>query len=244
MPIFFILQTAFSLYMLVHATKRGAPQYWWFIILLPFGEWAYFFVVYLPSRKNTFARSFTTFDERPASLESLARSYRHTPSQHNLTRLAQGLYDAGKYAESNERFSELLAEESTDKEALFGYAQSCLALDETEGAVTSFEHLLKEDPDYRNHSVSFELARLYWKAGRKEDCVTLLSRVCKRTARLEPRVELARYLQALERYEEVREILEAGLDSVAGSPAHAQRVARPKVWEAKRILKKLPRRST
>jgi len=241
MPIFFILQTAFSLYMLVHASRRGAPQYWWFIIMLPFGEWAYFFAVYLPSRKPGASKAlpFTRFFDRPTSLEELRRAHRHTPSHDNLLRLAQGLYDAGRFAEANERFSEILSDYQDDNDALFGYAQTCLSLDDNDAAITAFEHLLDHRLDFRDHGVAFELARVYWKADREKDCIALLERVCKSSQRLEPRVQLARYLVALERLEEARQTLDIGLDSLAGSPPHARRNQRIFEWQAKRMLREL-----
>jgi hypothetical protein len=242
MPLLFLLQTAFSIYLLVHAARRGAPQYWWFIIMMPFGEWAYFFAVYLPSQRGSraVARPFTSFFERPPSLETLRRAHRHTPCHDNLVRLAQGLYDGGDFAAANQRFSEFLAEDPDDKEALYGYAQSCLALDDSESATKAFEHLLDMQLDYRGHEVAFELARAYWKLDREDDCVALLKRVCRRTERLEPRVALARYLQSLERYSEARETLEAGLDSLAGSPAHVRRRQRQLAWQARQLLRDLP----
>lgn len=210
--------------------------------MMPFGEWAYFFAVYLPSRRGSkaFARPFTSFFERPPSLEELRRAHRHTPSHDNLVRLAQGLYDDGDFTAANERFSEVLAKDSDDKDALFGYAQSCLALDESEAAITAFERLLGLQLDYRDHEVAFDLARAYWKLDREDDCVALLWRVSRRTERLEPRVALARYLQSMERYSEARDALEAGLDSLAGSPAHVRRRQRQLAGHARQLLRNLP----
>ena len=45
MYILLILSYAFSLWMLVDAYQRHAEHYWFLIILFPFGEWAYFFLV-------------------------------------------------------------------------------------------------------------------------------------------------------------------------------------------------------
>lgn len=242
MPVFIVLQTAFSLFMLVHAAKRGAPMHWWMIILMPFGEWAYFFAVYLPSRNasTALARPFKAFSERPPTLDVLRRAHRHTPSHDNLLRLAQGLYDTGSHSDANQRFSELLADEDGDKDALFGYAQSSLALADEPAAVGAFEHLLKQQLDYRDYSVAYQLCGLYWKDDREDLCIALLERVCKKTLRLEPRIQLARYLEALERHEEARTCLEDGLDALAGSPHHSQRQQRVPAWQAKRILRGLP----
>lgn len=43
--IWIYLSYAFSIWMLVDAYKRGESCLWWGVILFPFGEWIYFFVV-------------------------------------------------------------------------------------------------------------------------------------------------------------------------------------------------------
>ena len=48
MPILVALQTLFSLCMLIHAIQRDADRMWWLIVMVPFGEVAYFFAVVLP----------------------------------------------------------------------------------------------------------------------------------------------------------------------------------------------------
>lgn len=45
MHILLLFSYAFSLWMLIDAYQRGAPRYWTVIILMPFGEWVYFFMV-------------------------------------------------------------------------------------------------------------------------------------------------------------------------------------------------------
>jgi phosphoglycerol transferase MdoB-like AlkP superfamily enzyme len=50
-PLFSLLQTAFMVWMLVDAYRRGAEWFWFFVILFvpAVGSWVYFFAVKLPS---------------------------------------------------------------------------------------------------------------------------------------------------------------------------------------------------
>lgn len=48
MHIFLLASYAFSIWMLVDAYQRGAQGWWIVIILVPLGEWVYFFVVKFP----------------------------------------------------------------------------------------------------------------------------------------------------------------------------------------------------
>ncbi len=239
MSLLFAFQTAFSLFMLVHAAQRGAPMHWWMIILMPFGEIAYFLAVYLPARKKkaSIARQFAGFTERAPALEHLRREHRHTPSHDNTLRLAQGLFDNGKHREANEKFSELLAGDDKDVDALFGYAQSGLALGEQDAAIGALEHLLEQHLSYHDYAAAYQLCGLYWKSDAVEACLGVLERVCKKTFALEPRIQLARYLAALDRTAEARSCLESGLDALAASPPHTRRQQRTQAWKAKRLLK-------
>lgn len=45
MRIVILASYAFSLWMIVDAYRRGASQFWYPIILIPFGAWVYFFMV-------------------------------------------------------------------------------------------------------------------------------------------------------------------------------------------------------
>jgi hypothetical protein len=45
---------AFSLWMLIDAYRRNADQFWYVIILVPLGEWAYFFLVKIRDYEGLF----------------------------------------------------------------------------------------------------------------------------------------------------------------------------------------------
>lgn len=238
MPVVFLMQTAFSLWMLSHALRCDAPRYWWLVVLLPFGEWVYFLAVYLPSRRGRH-KDFSKYFARPPSLGSLMRAHRQTPSNANLLRLAQGLFDAGKFQESNERFAEALEADSTDQEALFGYAHSARCLRNDEAAIDALEHLTGQKLEYRGYSAAFLLASLYRSTEQDQACIELLRRVTDKTLRVEPRLRLAKVLHEIGRHAEAQQALEEGLDAYAGSPSYTRRQQRTAAWKARRMLRKL-----
>jgi hypothetical protein len=100
--ILFALQSAFSLWMLVDAARRGAGYVWYMIIMMPFGEVAYFFAVkihdpeFAAFRRNAFSK--------PPSLDQLGFNAEHAPSFENRLMLAQGLHDNGRHVEAAELF--------------------------------------------------------------------------------------------------------------------------------------------
>lgn len=237
-PLFFLLQTAFSLWMLSHAVRRGAPHMWWLIILVPFGEWLYFFTVFLPDRRA--GSALGQLLQRPPSLEAVERDYRQTPSHHNLVRYALVLHDAGRYADASERFSEALGRDPDDKDALYGYAATAQALGDPDAATRALEHLLELDLGYRDFRAAFDLAALHLRTERADEAIEILRQACRASQRLAPRVELARALAARERHAEARAALEEGLDTYAGSPAFVRRRDRVLAWQARRQLRSLP----
>jgi hypothetical protein len=54
--VFLVLSYAFSAWMLIDAIKRGARHWWMIIILVPFGEFIYFFAVKIKDFEGLFKK--------------------------------------------------------------------------------------------------------------------------------------------------------------------------------------------
>ncbi len=54
--VFLVFSYAFSIWMLIDAVKRGARHWWMIIILVPFGEFIYFFMVKIKDFKGAFQK--------------------------------------------------------------------------------------------------------------------------------------------------------------------------------------------
>ena len=146
MQLIFILQSLFSIWMLVDAIRRGVPQYWYLVVLIPFGEVAYFIAIVLPDLKRT--GKLKKWFSRPPSLSQLKLAYEETPSQHNRLRLAQSYHDAGKIAEGGMLFEEVLDASPLEREALYGFAKCAWAAGETEASIEALKTLVDHDLNY------------------------------------------------------------------------------------------------
>jgi hypothetical protein len=237
MPVLFVLQTAFSLWMLVDAVRRGADAYWWLIVLVPFGEFAYFFAVYLPDMRRSGA--FANLFRRPPSLAELQLAYDETPSHHNRLQLAQGLFDAGDVHEAGVLFEQILDAHPDDRDALYGFARCALAADEHDHAIDALETLVAMDIAYLDSLPAAELVHAYAEADRMDDALTLAERLCRKSQRIGPRVLFATYLMGVERDEEARTLLERGLVTFGSSPAYVRRRDRLDARAAKALLRSL-----
>lgn len=237
MPLLFVLQTAFSLWMLSDAIRRGAPQYWWLIILIPFGEWAYFFMVWLPrSQFRDFKGKLLT---KPVSLKQLEYEYRTTPSVANRLRLAQHLHDRGDFDRAAALFGELIQGNPDDKEALLGYGLCCEHEGDIDEARGAFERLCGLDLGFRDFTACFRLAEIYWRADRRDDAVALFRRAAKKSQRLMVHAQLARYLADHGEPDEARRLLERGLDDFDNAPAYLRRQERATASRARALLRRL-----
>lgn len=237
MHILFLLQTAFSIWMVVDAIKRGSPFYWYIIIMFPFGEWVYFFTVKI--NDPAFKRFFGGFLTRPPNLQQLRYEASTTPSVLNRIWLAQALHDSGEHGEASELFEEILEQTPDDKVALLGLAQCCVGQGDSKRAIATLEKLIEIDFAADSYSVAVQLAGLLWRGGRREDSVALLRRVVKKNPAMSHMIDLARCLSETDRREEARGLLQQALDDFENSPKFVKRNDRAYVKTARTLLKQL-----
>lgn len=231
-----LLQLAFSVWMLVDAIKRGAPWYWFLVILMPIGAVAYFFAV----KVQDFTPAAKRLLVRPASLASLEDLVEQTPSLDNKVRLAQALHDRRKFERARELFAEVLERAPGDKEALHGHALCCLETGRRDDARDALERLVEAEFSFRDNQAVYDLGRIYWEDDRKDETVDLLRRAATGTL-LEPRVRLVRYLLELDRKDEARTVLERAVLAYHRSPRFVRRRDRSWANRARRLLRQMRR---
>lgn len=237
MHFLFIAQTAFSLWMLVDAVRRGAHSMWWIIIMVPFGEWAYFFAVKLPTLRTSSSPMVRRLVQKRMSVDQLRHQLEETPSHENRVYLAQGLHDRRMFAEAGKLFAQVVAADDADKDALYGQARCCIETKENAKAIALLERLTKLDLDYAEFEPCFELADLYTASNRVADAEQLLRRACKKSQRIGPRARLAKTLIATGNTSEARSVLEAGMRTFNSSPKFVRRRDHREASLARRLLR-------
>ena len=237
MPILFYLQTLFSIWMLVDAIRRDADRYWWFIVMVPFGEVAYFVAVVLPDLRRS--RALTRWFTRAPTVAELEQAFEESPSYHNRLRLAQGLFDAGQFAQAGVHFEAALDSAPTDRAALYGFAHCALQVSQDAAAIEALETLVDLDPNYLDSVPAMQLADLYWEAERHDRALEVAERLCRGSQRIGARVLLGGYLVEQSRADEARALLEKGLATYATSPAYIRRRDRQEAQAAKALLRAL-----
>lgn len=236
--ILFFLQTAFSLWMVVDALRRGAAYYWYLVIMMPFGEWIYFFMVKIHDAEFEWARElYRRLTTKKVTVEELRFQAEQSPSFTNKTTLAQALHDQGNYQEAAQVFAEALSMDAESRDALYGLALSRSALSEYEEAISGFRRVIDLDPSFRDYAAYTDLAHALSQSGRMPETHELLADLVTASPRLRHRVIRAHYLLHDDRRAEAAEELRTGLKEFEHVPKYVQR--RNKVWmrRAKQMLK-------
>ncbi len=238
--ILFFLQTGFSLYLVVDAIRRGAAYYWYPIIMMPFGEWVYFFTIKIHDPELDWARElYKKLTTRKVTLDERRYRVQQSPSFTHKIELAQALHDAGAHAEAAELFAEVLEMQADSREALYGLALARIALREYEEAIPRLRELIELDPSFRDYAAYSDLADALAQIGRLKEAHELLEGLVTKSPRLGHRVLYAHYLLAGDRRDEAREELEAGLHEYRHAPKYVKRKNRAWAGRAKKMLRQV-----
>ena len=117
--VLYLLQAAFTIWMLVDAFRRGEGYWPWIILFVPVvGPWAYFFIVLLPRRTGGRGWSLRAFRRR-VSLDELRYRAEQSPTLANHLDLAERLIEGGEHADAVAHLDEVLTREPDHCRALF-----------------------------------------------------------------------------------------------------------------------------
>ncbi|MCP3962281.1 MAG: hypothetical protein GY719_30940 [bacterium] len=235
-----LLELAFSLWLVVDAIRRGAAYYWYPIIMLPFGEWIYFFTIKIHDPEFEWARELhRKLTTKKVTVEQLRYQASQSPSFANQLALAQALYDAGVYGEAAERFAAAIEMHDDSREAVYGLALTRSALADYERAIDGFRRVIALDPSFRDYDAYSDLADALCQSGRMAEVHELLEGLVTRSPRLRHRVLHAHYLLHDGRRDEAREQLTAGLAEYDHAPKYVKRKNRAWRRRAQQLLEQL-----
>jgi len=238
-PILTLLQTAFLVWMLVDAYRRGAEYYWYLIMLfLPgLGAWIYFFVVKLPSGdfRNI---QLGGFIRRGPSLDHLRYLAEQTPTLTNHLNLAQRLIEVGQHAEAVPHLEAVLKTEPDHGLALYSLANCYHTLGRSAEAVPVLERLLRRDNRWGNYAGWRLLVAAQDDVGDRTGAL----QSCRELARLAPTLQnqclLAEHLLDEGQTIEARMLLEQALRDHDYAPGHVRRRNGRWAAEARRLIKR------
>jgi hypothetical protein len=236
--LFYLVQAAFTIWMLVDAIERRPPYYWYIIVFMPFGPLVYFFAIKIHDYDLGWIRR-SLRPERKPSIEELLDRLRRSPSFANRMAYALALYEAGRWAEAAKSFEIILETRGDEPDALYGLAHCRLELGELEAAIAPLSKLVAKNRAYRDYAACLDLAEAYARAGHDEDALDLLEGLVRTSPRVQHGLALARRLVQAGRVEEAQAALRRGLDDYEGSPPFVQKRDRDAAKEAEAYLKSI-----
>jgi hypothetical protein len=239
MTILYLLQAAFTIWMLVDAVRRRPLLYWYVIIFLPFGPFVYFFAFKIHDYELAWLHRLFRPSPPAPSLAELRELVRQSPSVANKMRLGGALHDAGEYAEAAAIFDEVLAGRADDPDALYGLGRCRIELGEPEAAVELLSKLVAKNRAYRDYAACLELAEALATSGHDAEAIDLLEGVVRSSPRPQHAVPLAKHLVEASRIERAQEVLRAAIADHQSSPPNIQRRDRAAARDAAALLKSI-----
>jgi hypothetical protein len=241
MPIL-LISSVFKALMLFDVIRRGGccNNSWYFIIVLvPFGEWIYFFSVKIhdPQMQRLKKRLVAPWLNTAKDITEYRFLYRETPSLLNRLNLARALHDTGQFVEASEHFQAIYDKDPRDIEAKFGLALSHLGRTSYAVAVQLLKELVDPKLDAKDYKFAEALVDALWQSEARTDSVALAERMYDQSRRLNHVVILAEKYIALEEMEKATQLLEDGISSYKRYPTYAQRANRSAASHAHRMVR-------
>jgi len=237
------LALGFKIWMFTDATRRRVPQWWYWVIWLPFGAVAYFLMVksrdYRGSPLGRFLRA-----ERAPTIDQLRARYENSPSLANLLDLARAQHDGGLHEDASETFQRALESADDELDAHYGRALCRLALEDWTGAIAHLEQVVAQEPAFEQYDAWAQLAYARHCSGDGDGCLSELGRLVETSPRLQHQLYLAHYLREAGREVEARDVLTEGLSHHENAPPFIRKHNRIWARQARAMLKQLSESST
>jgi hypothetical protein len=239
-PLFSLLQTAFMVWMLVDAYRRGAEWFWFFVILFvpAVGSWVYFFAVKLPSGdfRNVNVGGLV---RRGPPLDHLRYLAEQTPTPANHLNLAQRLMDMRDFAEALPHLQAVLKWEPDHGMALYCLASCYHGLGRSAEAIPVLKKLLGRDNSWGNYVGWRLLTDVQSETGDEAGALESSRELARLSPTLQNRCLLAGRLLDQGQKIEARTLLQRALHDHDYAPGHVRRRNGRWVAEARRLFKQI-----
>ncbi len=232
-----LLFLALKVWMLIDASRRKAPQHWYYIIIfVPFGGLIYFVMV---KAKDFNTGKIARIFKGSESLKDLKIQYQETPSLDNKLRLAQALYDHHQNTEAEHLFAEVLERYADNSDALHGLGLSRIAQKNFAGAIEPLKKLTEINPTYLDYVAWPDLAWSLHETGCKEEERQVLRDLVKKNPVISHQMYLAQHLANAGEIREAVKLLESSLFEHERSPSYVKKRNADWASRARKLLKKI-----
>lgn len=230
-----VLSTAFTLWMLYDALQRRAPYYWFCIISVPMGEFAYFFAVKI----HDFDLPSLRLRARLPSVDEARYRLEQSPCLANRLALADTLFAHGDFDEAAALCEDALGRDASFTQAHFGLALCRQRQGDLAAAEAGFRKVVELDRRHDDFGAWLELVEVLKERDRCDEAIGELRKLVAASPRMLHSVVLARHLRDAGHGDEAARTLEAALRDHRHAQRHEKRLASPYLREARSLLSTL-----
>lgn len=238
-PILLLLQSGFTLWMLVDAHRRGM-QYWWFWIIFafqPLGPWFYFFAekwhdLSLPA-------PVAKLLEKKTPIEELQFRAQQSPTVANNLALGERLIELGHFEEAIAPLEEARKREPEMGPVCYKLARCHHELGRPQQAAPLLAQLVARDPRHDDYAAWKLLMEVQEALGQESDVLETARQLVKMSPRMEHKYLLAEQLARHHQDGEARLVLENALQEQQFVSGPVRRLNRKWVKQAQKLLKEL-----
>jgi hypothetical protein len=220
-PYLGIAQLAFMIWMLVDCQRRGAEQYWfWIILMIPgIGAWVYFFThkIHDFRGRGSGGLNFWPFDRR-ANLTELRYRVQQTPTLANQLALGERLTEKGEHADAVPYLEAVLGREPDHTVALYSLASCRVETGHPDLAIPVLRRLLSKDWRYGNYAGWRLLVTALVRTGDESSALVTARELVQKAPMMEHKCLLAERLHVADLPAEARELLESALRDFQFAP--------------------------
>ena len=234
-PVLAAIFVAFAIWMTVEAQRRGAEQFWyWIIWFVPLAGPLVFFVLHVAPDLSGWLGPLLQGGPSLAELEHRAHQ---APTLANHLALGQALIARKSYAEAIPSLEAGRKIEPDHAQVLYGLAVCHVRLKQLEDAIPLLEAILRKDPRWGDDQAGVLLVEVH---AERQDQATALARARDLVAlapTLKHKCLLAELLVGQGHASEARSMLEQAIQDHVYLPASLRRRNRAWASQAKRILR-------
>lgn len=231
-----LIQAAFTIWMLVDAYRRQADTIWFWVILVPFvGAWAYFFAV----KVGDFTGFGSWSGPRRLSLDELRYRAEQAPSLASQLELAECLMERRQHAEAVPLLEAALKREPEHCQVLYALAFCHNELGHPEIAMPLLDQVLVRDRCWSDYRAWRLLIASRGQSGDGLGALELSRELVRLAPTLEHRCLLAERLLAEGQGDEARAVLEESLEAHRYAPGPVRRRNRRWVSRARQLRKRV-----
>jgi tetratricopeptide (TPR) repeat protein len=231
------IAAAFKAWMIVDAVRRGVHALWYVVVMLPAGDFVYFFAVKL--RDYNVHPHAPPEPNAPPSLDALRALAEESPSFHNRVRLGWALYDADQPANARECFEAALRTHAQDREARYGLGLCLLAQGKLREAAEVLGALVEQSFAHDDYRAAEALAEALHRSEQNEEACEVLAAIVRATRRIEHRIAHAKLLIRCGQRDEAAAVLAHAIAEFEAEPENARRQQGAHATEARRLLRTL-----